>query len=149
MLNTTELNDSNDMQNARTLLEVIPRAMRSIRAQMRDSAKSELTVPQFRVIARLSRIEATNADLAEWIGVTPPTMSKMVDILVKRNLVHREAGGSDRRQVRLTLTAQGRQKFDFLSASVQSTIAERLKHLAPSRKAALGSALAILQEVFL
>lgn len=137
-----------DVQQAKALLEVIPRAMVTIRLEMRRLAKGDLTVPQFRVIARLSRAESTNAEIAEWIGVSAAAMSKMVDMLVRRELVKR-VPGTDRREVRLSLTPAGRRLFERLSGGVQKNVAERIARLSREQKDRLEVAVDVLKEVFI
>lgn len=47
-------------------------------------------------------------DLAEWLGVKPPTVSRMVDALERKGLVERCADGDDRRAIRVRLSSAGR-----------------------------------------
>src|SRR5690348_16166223 len=101
-----------DHEYAKAILSIIPPVMRFIRTEMRIAAKSELTVPQFRILAKLSISKATNSDLAEWMGVSAPTMTRMVDPLVQRQFVTRETGSEDRRQINLELTASGQALFN-------------------------------------
>src|SRR4051794_23646748 len=69
---------------SRTVLEVIPRAMASIRAEMRGLARPEFTVVHFRVLAQLSSGPRTASELAENIGVGLPAVSRLVDALSRK-----------------------------------------------------------------
>src|SRR5688500_4983512 len=97
---------------AREILEAVPHLMRVIRMQVRTRSSPELTMPQFRTLAFLGRNkDAMLADVAAFLGLTPPAASKLVDALVAEGLVAREMGASDRRRIALALTALGRRKF--------------------------------------
>src|SRR5690348_10012475 len=104
---------------AKKILDVIPSVMRAIRTEVRSFAKPELTVPQFRILNQLSISASSNRELAEWMGVTSPTMSRMVNALVDRALIERSYGRRDRRQVGLSLTTKGRKTVETIRTAVQ------------------------------
>src|SRR4051794_40759410 len=97
-------------ENATLLLETVPRAMRNIRTEMRGVAEGKFTVPQFRILNQLRREPLTNRELASWMGVTPPTMSRMIEALETKSLIQRERSESDLRVQRLTLTPLGKRE---------------------------------------
>src|SRR6185437_7453689 len=129
-----EPQESLEAETAREVLDVIPHVMRQIRAEMREMAKPQLTIPQMRTLARVSRESGTVSELAEWLGVSAPAMSKMLAILERRGLVARAAQGQDRRQVNLTATDEGRRLTQNMRGGVRVKIAERLKSLPDSEK---------------
>jgi DNA-binding MarR family transcriptional regulator len=93
---------------AHELLEVIPLAMRDIRAQIRSSRRADLTMPQFRVLSFVDRNEgASLTEVAEHMGLTLPTMSKLIDDLFKKGLVQRMDQPVDRRRIKLVVTSLG------------------------------------------
>src|SRR5512136_2172583 len=93
---------------AQEILEVVPAVMRAIRAEMRRHRMADLSVPQFRTLAFVDRnVDASLSDVAEHIGLTLPSMSKIVDGLVSRKLVTRQTHPTDRRRMTLTLTTRG------------------------------------------
>jgi DNA-binding MarR family transcriptional regulator len=74
-------------QCAQDVLDVAPLIMRAIRADMRAHRHAGFSVPQFRMLAFLNRNEgASLSGLAEFIGLTLPSASTMVDTLVARKL---------------------------------------------------------------
>src|SRR5436305_12902213 len=94
---------------AAALLEVVPEVMRSIRLKMRQATSAELTVVQFRSLA-LADFQpggATVSDVAEHIGLTMPSASKLVDGLVRRGYLRRRSDLRDRRISSLGPTATG------------------------------------------
>lgn len=133
-----------DQDCARKFLEAVPMAMRLIKAEMRATAKSELTVPQFRLFARLARSSATSRELAQWMGVTPPTISRMVESLMARKLIKRGARGSDKRHIPLELTKQGKMKYESIRSIVQSIFSEKISKLTGLQKRKLVEGLQIV-----
>ena len=76
--------------------------------RFRAWAELGLTTAQLRVLFLIRGEEGVTAgELASRLSVTPPTISGIVDRLVRLKLVIREADPSDRRLVRNTLTAEG------------------------------------------
>jgi DNA-binding MarR family transcriptional regulator len=76
--------------------------------RFRAWAEMGLTTAQLRVLFLVREAPGVTAgELAQKIGVTPPTISGIVDRLVKMDLVRREDDESDRRLVRNLLTEQG------------------------------------------
>ena len=94
---------------AREILDVTPNIIQAIRVQMRAQHHHDLSVPQFRTLAFLSRHPGSSLSaVAEHIGLTLPTMSVLIEGLVQRGLVDRVADVRDRRRVLLTLTPEGK-----------------------------------------
>ena len=136
--------DTLEAEAAREVLDVIPRIIRSIRTEMREMARPQLTIPQMRALAQVSRESGTVSELAEWLGVSAPAMSKMVAILERRGLVQRAAPSSDRRQVNLIATEEGKRLHLNMRKGVRLKIAERLQPLSETEKHVVLKAMKIL-----
>jgi DNA-binding MarR family transcriptional regulator len=130
------------------LLEVIPLIMRAIRSEMRGLAQPELSVAQFRVLARLEYKPHSNKDLAEWAGVAKATMSRTIDILVTRELVKRTLTVHDRREVILSLTPKGIRKFKSIENETKKRLNLILNCQSSANRKKLDEGLTILKEVF-
>ena len=131
------------------LMEVVPLVMRFLRAEMRRHAGQRLSVPQFRTLVYLHRRPgATLSDVAEHLGITLPAMSRLVDRLVERGLVSREAHRGDRRCVTLTLTAEGESVLEAVRGKARGEVAKVLASLAPEQRDVLREALSLLQKLF-
>lgn len=129
------------------LLEVVPLTMRAIRAQVRSH--SEMSVPQFRALAFLGRNEAAMlGDVADFLGLTLPAASKLVDGLVATTLVARRVDPEDRRKIILRLTAAGRRKYAALLKFTGDFLGERVTRLTVQQRAGISAALRALQTVF-
>ncbi len=134
---------------ARQVLEVVPAVMRGVRTMMRESAERNLSVPQFRTLGFINHHRgASLSDVAEHIGLTLPSMSKLVDGLVERKLVTRQSHTGDRRRITLELTARGCALWESALESTQASLAEKLATLSESDRATVVRAMRILQPLF-
>ena len=70
-------------------------------------ADDDLTLPQYRLLAFLSQGDWAASALADWLAVSRPSVTTLVDGLVKRGLVERRTGTDDRRRVDHLLTPGG------------------------------------------
>jgi MarR family transcriptional regulator for hemolysin len=133
---------------SRKFISVIPRTMHTVRREMRDAARAELGMPQFRVMAHLFPGAMTNRELAEAIGVSVPTMSRLVERLVKRGFVRRTQDPHDRRQAALALTPAGRRKYVTFQEAAQERISDHLKALNAGERETLLRGLSVLEGLF-
>jgi DNA-binding MarR family transcriptional regulator len=135
---------------AREILDVVPCVMRMIRSEMRSQKVTDLAVPQFRALMYLSRNPGTTLQsVAHHLGLTPPTVSKMVDGLLLDGLLRREPSSHDRRKVTLTLTPQGQEILEQAHHATQTHLAEVLSHLTPQEGETVYQAMVLLQPLFL
>ncbi len=133
---------------ARQILDVVPRAMRLLRREMRKEAGQGLSVPQLRVLAFLSGSPgASLSAVSDFAGVADATASAMVDRLVRRELVTRETDPEERRRVCLGLTAEGAALLGRARARARTRVAQNLAVLSGSELASLGDGLNLLRRV--
>jgi DNA-binding MarR family transcriptional regulator len=89
----------------------LPRAARALtlaaRAIERAAAARNLTLAQFRILVLIAAGDERSSLLAERLAVAKPTITAVVDGLVERGLVIREAVVGDRRSIRVALTPAG------------------------------------------
>jgi len=134
---------------AREVLEVVPLIMRTIRKEMRSRRSPDLSVVQFRTLLFLNRNPgASLSTVAEHLGLTLPTVSKMVDRMVANNLVTREDSSADRRRMTLTLTAKGQNLLAEARGGTLERLAGILEGLAPGEREVVHQAVQILQGLF-
>lgn len=88
--------------------------------------------------------DANLAQLAEDIGITVSTGSRLVDRLVGADWVHRAPSMSDRREVSLTLTEAGKRLLRRYDRRRVALMKERLERLPAERRVAVVAALAEL-----
>ena len=107
-------------------------------------------MPEFRALGFInSHAGASLSDVADHIGLTLPSMSKLMDGLVERKLVTREFDSADRRRVMLGLTGRGRAILDAAHAASQTYLAEVLAALSPSERASVAQAMEALRPLFI
>ena len=73
----------------------------------RAAAARDLTLAQFRILALIAAGDERSSLLAERLTVAKPTITAVVDGLVERGFVAREAVAGDRRSIRVALTPAG------------------------------------------
>jgi DNA-binding MarR family transcriptional regulator len=134
---------------ARRVMDTVPGVMRLIRCEVRREAGEVLSVPQYRVLAFLSRNHAASlSEVAGWIGVAGATASAMVDRLVRRGLVARRGDPEERRRVRLRVTRAGAALVRRARARTRGRLAARLAALPAADRLALARGLDLLRLAF-
>lgn len=105
-----------------------------------------LTVPQYRLLSAVAESPAARSgELAERMGVSAPTTTRMLSALERAGIVRRAPIHGDRRGVAIALTAKGRRLlerkeavvsekrralYDSLSASERRQVQRLLRRLA-------------------
>ena len=86
--------------------------------------------------------------VAEYIGLTLPSMSALVDSLVAEGLVSRQTHPDDRRRMTLTLTDGGRARLKSARASTANYLGQKLRQLSPADRMTVGKCMKVLRTVF-
>lgn len=134
---------------AAVLLDALPAVMWYVRRQMRSRRAKGLSVPQFRTLVLLRRFPAvTLSTVADHLGASLPTASRIVAGLVGKGLIARKACREDRRQVNLELTARGGNVLDAAMEGTRSMIAGRLAELPTGKLGTVTEAMGLLAAVF-
>jgi DNA-binding MarR family transcriptional regulator len=90
-----------------------------------ERACADLTLAQYRVLAMVATGDARASKLAERLAVAKPTVTAVVDGLVDKGYLRREAVPGDRRSASIVVTKQGRARL----ATAEDSMSERLEHL--------------------
>jgi DNA-binding MarR family transcriptional regulator len=134
---------------ARELLTSALAVMRFVRTHMRAHQRAGLTVPQFRALVFLSQHdEASLSALAEHVGLSLPATSRMVDLLVQRQMLERRAAAADRRRVSLSLTGRGQATFQAALQATQVALARRFATLSNRDLSRVSRVLKVLERIF-
>ncbi len=132
-------------QLATLLRDAITRLNRRVR-QARPVG--DLTFSQLSALTSLQLAGAlTPRELADVERVQPPTMTKIVGKLEERGLVARTPHPTDRRQVILAATAEGRAVYAQFERVRDEWLAQALAALSPGERGTLEAAAQILQKV--
>jgi DNA-binding MarR family transcriptional regulator len=106
-----------------------------------------VTLPQFRMLVVLhSRGKVKHAVLAENLGVTPSTATRMVDRLVAAGLVHREHNPASRREIVLAVTEDGARVVRQVTARRRREIAKIVGKMPDRHRRGLVEALTAFTE---
>lgn len=117
-----------DLRSAARTLALVARVL--------ERAAGDLTLAQYRVLALVTAGDERASRLALRLAVGKPTVTAVVDGLVERGLLEREAVPDDRRATRLVLTGSGRAALDRAEIEMAERV-ERLVDRAEDRAALL------------
>ena len=128
----------------------ISRLARRLRVERLGLGGTEIVVSdiQLAALAALARHESmTPGELAEHEKVQPPSMTRVIAVLEERGLVRREPHATDRRQVVLTVTDDGRDLVQRVRRRREAWLAQRLQELTPDQRQILRAAAPILEKI--
>ena len=131
---------------ARDLLHVTMQMMRSIAREMRRSPLP-VAPAQIGALMRLKMAPVTMSELARHMGVSLPTVSKSIDVLVERGWVERWVDPTDRRHTIVRLTAEGRRVTSAMKRQSERHVATLLAALTPPQRAQVMASLDVLKGV--
>jgi DNA-binding MarR family transcriptional regulator len=118
------------------------RAMVALAVRSLAGLESEVTLPQYRALVVLAaRGPQRAADVAAELAVNPSTGTRMCDRLVRKGLIRRTRTTGDRRVVRLTLTAAGRDLVGEVTRRRREELARVVSAIPPQGHATLVRAL--------
>jgi DNA-binding MarR family transcriptional regulator len=146
----TETQTSADAGLATALRISVSRLARRLRAQRTASGLTEAVLSETQ-LAALSALEVHHAmtpgELAEHEKVQPPSMTRVIAVLEERDLVLRSPHLTDRRQVILTVTEEGRAVVQRVRLRKDAWLARRLAELTADEMATLEAAVPILEKL--
>lgn len=118
------------------------RALVAVAARSLAACEHEITLSQYRVLVVLSaRGPQRVADLADALGVTPSTATRMCDRMAAKHLLRRARSPQDRRSVRVGVTEGGRRLVDQVSQARRGELQRVLSQMPPTGRQDLVEAL--------
>lgn len=115
---------------ANRLLRLAPQVVQAARQYLRAQNLGSVTLPQLRALAYVLRQpESTLGELAEYLAITAPSASALVDRLVKQGLLEARIPPENRRRVSLAVTAAGEKVVARATRLWQAELARRLTPL--------------------
>lgn len=134
---------------AQELMDTAPQIIQAIRVEMRRGRGSDISIPQFRTLRFIQvHPDLSLSHLAEHLGLTLPSVSKLVDGLVKQKLVTRKESTADRRKLTLVLTQTGAAIVDSARADARTNLAQKLKDLTENDLEIISQAMQLLRPIF-
>ena len=147
---TLQQQQRSDTGLATALRISVSRLARRLRVErlMPELAEPALSDTQLAALATLERHGAMSpGDLAEHEKVQPPSMTRVIAALVDWKLVTRAPHPTDRRQVILTVTPEGRSLVQKVRRRKEAWLARKLAELSPQERAILREAAPILEKL--
>lgn len=113
-----------DGQDRPELIDVLTQVERGMTRRIAAALQPhDVGVEEWRALSALAESSGqAMSELAEFVLVPPPTLTKLVDRLVSANLVYRRIDPSDRRRVLVSLTPRGRRLHRRLRGVVEATL---------------------------
>src|ERR1700733_3953284 len=134
---------------AQELLLALPQVMRFVRKHIR-SHRGGLSVPQFRTLILLESSPTKNLSaVAEFLGVSLPTASRIVTCMVRKGFVDRRECPDDRRHLELVLTTQGAAVMEKSRRATQQHLAQEMKSLSEADRCSMLKAMQLLHALFM
>jgi DNA-binding MarR family transcriptional regulator len=87
------------------------------------------------------------SDLAEFTGLNPTMLSRLIPKLEEAGLILRSAGEADRRVCRVDTTAKGDRLLERVRSERNDALSKRLAALDGDQRQALAVALPVLEEL--
>jgi DNA-binding MarR family transcriptional regulator len=133
---------ASDVDAVTTALLTASRLLVAVSARSLAQVEDRVTLPQFRTLVVLATRGPLNLiGLAEVLGVNPSTATRMTDRLAAAGLLRRETNPDSRREIVLTLTSEGQQIVDHVTALRRSAISDIVARVPEAQRAGLVRAL--------
>ncbi len=118
----------------RRMIELLPQMIRGFaRHESNTLSRGEITLPQFWTLEYLGREkDCPMNELAQFLGISRPAATGLVDRLATQGLVHRAHDTQDRRIVRVGITAKGRRIVHTVWEQKRRMITEVFGQIQPS-----------------
>lgn len=91
-------------------------------ARLLEKQAAKLTIPQYRALALLAGGDQRAGLLAARLTVARPTLTALVDTLVEKGLVARDASPGDRRAISLSITDLGHEVLSRTDAQFTAAL---------------------------
>jgi DNA-binding MarR family transcriptional regulator len=102
---------------------------------------------QWSTLRRIGRAPCTMSELARYKGVGLPTISKSVDMLVRRGWAERWIDKSDRRQTLVRLTPSGKKMLASCRKALERFLDARLASLTEAERDSIDASLQLVRRV--
>jgi DNA-binding MarR family transcriptional regulator len=135
-----------DVRLAGMLLSLLPR-IGKIAGQVAHD-RGAISLERARILWQLVEAPRRSGEIAHRCGLTPASVSELVDSLERDAFVRRSEDRNDRRVVVVEITARGRREIERVGELMTAPVAKILAGLSAEKRSRLAAALADLQEAF-
>ena len=128
------------------LIDVVNLVTQAFWAELRRTGPA-IEMSQWSTLRRIGRTPCTMSELARHKGVGLPTMSKSIEMLVRKGWVERWIDKTDRRQTLVRLTPDGRRVLTESRAHLEELLDQRLGKMTAAERAAFAGQLRRVRDV--
>lgn len=131
------------------ILQSLRKIIRSVDIHSRKlSMQHDITAPQLiTLLAVAKHTPLTIAAISKIVHLSPSTLVGVIDRLEAKQYVNRERGSTDRRQVMISITEEGKAFAASAPSPLQETLVEALKELSPLEQATISLSLERIVEL--
>jgi DNA-binding MarR family transcriptional regulator len=133
------------LSEAARILDCFAALRRALGGEVPAGGSESISVAQLHALRALDEGDRTAGELARAIVVSLPSLTQLADGLVERGYVVRHTDPDDRRKVRLSITASGRELYRRARQAAEARIEDLLQDLSPEQRAALVEGLEALR----
>ncbi len=130
----------------RQVIAVAPRLGRLMEVLL-ERLPEPVSLLRYRILVLLAQEECRNSELAAHTWMSSPTMSSVVESLVRRGWVERNSDPRDGRAAVLRLTSAGRRELKRAERALETQLTTLLGKLDSTARAELGRGYGALLEV--
>ena len=135
-----------DARLAGMLLSLLPR-IGKIAGQVAHE-RGAMTLERARILWQLVESPRRSGEIAQRCGLTPASVSELVDSLERDGFVRRSEDRNDRRVVVVEISARGRREIERVGELMTAPVAKIIASLSADKRSRIAAALADLQEAF-
>lgn len=129
-------------------MEAVSAVHRTMRREVRRARPGEMSMQQFRALGIISHHPGISLSfLAQHLGLTNASASRLVDGLVRAGLVNRTDSSEDRRKLVLELTEKGVSAMESAKEAALGKLASMLAELSEEDRSAVLKAMNILRQL--
>jgi DNA-binding MarR family transcriptional regulator len=128
------------------LIDVVNLVTQAFWAELRRSGET-IEISQWSTLKRIGRGPCTMSELARYKGVGLPTISKSVEMLVRRGWAERWVDKADRRQTLVRLTPSGRRLLTTCRRALEAFLDRRLASLTSAERDAIDASMQLVRQV--
>lgn len=147
ILNSMIENQEQYYNLAKLIMETAPVLMRKMRHRIMEASQGQLTLSQYRILSHIARGENSITAIAQSLGVTQPSMSKMIETLIKLKLIMKKESIVDKRRTVLKLTKLGEKMFKQIKNQALDKMSESFQKIELHDVVTMQRALVDMQKV--
>lgn len=130
MSNTDFLNQTEHISDIFTRIMA-----RIMTPNLADGESDEITASQFQALKHIAHNgPCTIGSIAGGLGISQPAATMLVDRMVRKGLLERHAGRSDRRQTDVSLASHGAELLDRIEAERAAKLAQIVRLMDPPER---------------